>query len=420
MNIATQVPTLGASGSYTLNFLKNGSTFASQTQLVPASTNFLTISTARVYITSNRTYDDYSYYSKLVVDPIQIKDSSNNLVHTIPSGIYLYILTGSANPCVGPVFGLSGEYKVAKDYHIVYATGSSSTAPDPLTIGASIVTGSVYVSNNIKLCSSATTYNMKYINNAIVYERNESTDGNGLWYTTATSNLESNQTFALSTDSTNLTQGDIIEVKLQQDYMSTTNFTSSFTSAGTLGLSQDNQVIGLYPFATSSLVTSSFISQSVGTSRLVINSSLSSYYGYQFLPNFSTGSISSSSLYSKYGSVDYPFLVSTGDLVVLKENNLYQEYEIQSVSNQTNGALVIDVTPEINASFLPITDLTEVLFLTKKQDETNVVFNFTKKPGQTSYGLIIPNNISPDVLKNIDSVVKEIQSKLVETNTTLQ
>ena len=420
MNIATQVPILGASGSYTLSFLKNGSTFATQTRLVPPSTNFLTISSQRVYITSTRTYDDYSYYSKLVVDPIQIKDSSNNLVHTIPAGQYLYILTGSANPCFGPVFGISGEFKVAQDYHVVYATGSTSTAPDPLTIGASIITGSAYSSNNMKLCSSAITYNMKYINSAIVYERNESIDGNGDWYSTATSTLDSSQTFALSAEPTNLTQGDIIEVKLQQDYMSTTNFTSSFTSAGTLGISQDDQVIGLYPFATSSLVTSSFISQSIGTSRLVINSSLSSYYGYQFLPNFSTGSIASSSLFTKYGSVDFPFTISTGDLVVLKENNLYQEYEIQRVSNQSNGAITMDVTPEINTSFLPITDLTEVLFLTKRQDETNVVFNFAKKPGQTSYGLIIPNNISPDVLKNIDSVVKEIQSKLVETNTTLQ
>jgi hypothetical protein len=261
---------------------------------------------------------------------------------------------------------------------------------------------------------------MKYINSAIVYERNESVDGNGVWYSAATSTLDSTQTFVLAAEPTNLTQGDIIEVKLQQDYMSTPNFTSSFTSAGTLGISQDDQVIGLYPFATSSLVTSSFISQSIGTSRLVINSSLSSYYGYQFLPNFSTGSIASSSLFSKYGSVDFPFTISTGDLVVLKENNLYQEYEIQRVSNQSNGAITMDVTPEINTSFLPITDLTEVLFLTKRQDETNVVFNFAKKPGQTSYGLIIPNNIAPDVLKNIDSVVKEIQSKLVETNTTLQ
>lgn len=419
MNIDTQVPILGASGSYTLNFLKNGSTFASQTQLVPASTNFLTLTSTRVYLDSNRTYDEYSYYSKLVTDPIQIKDDSGNLLFTIPTGQYLYIATGSANPCLGPVYGLSGEYKTAQDYHILYGTGSSATAPDPLSGGTNI-TGSVRTSGTFRACSSVTSYTFQYINNAIIYERNTSVEGNGDWYSTATSTLDSTQTFALSTDSTNLTQGDIIEVKLQQDYMSTTNFTSSFTSAGTLGISQDNQVIGLYPFATSSLVTSSFISQSVGTSRLVLNNSLSSYYGYQFLPNFSTGSIASSSLFSKYGAVDFPFTLGVGDLAVLKENNLYQEYEVQSISNQSNGALVIDVTPEINTSFLPITDLTEVLFLTKRQDETNVVFNFPKKPGQTSYGLVIPNNISPDILKNIDSVVKEIQSKLIETNTPLQ
>jgi hypothetical protein len=241
-------------------------------------------------------------------------------------------------------------------------------------------------------------------------------DGRGDWYSTATSTLTSTQDFSLATDFVNLSQGEIVEFKLQQDYMSTTNFTSSFYTAGTVGLTQDNQVVGLYPFATSSLVTSSFISQSSGTSRLILNKSLSGYYGYQFLPDFSTGSIASSSLYYKYGAVDYPFTLATGDLVVLKEANLYQEYEIQSVSFQGNGAITVDITPEINSSFLPITDLTEVLFLTRKQDETNVVFSFPKKTGQTSYGLIIPSNIAPDILKNIDEIVKEIQSKLVETN----
>jgi hypothetical protein len=415
LNINTDLPILGASGSYTLSVLKNGSPIASQTKLVSPSSNFLTVSSTRVYLDSNRTYDAYSYYSKLVTDPIQIKDDSGNLLFTVPIGQYLYIATGSANPCLGPVFGLSGEFRTAQDYHILYGTGSSATAPDPLSGGTNI-TGSVRTSGTFRACSTITSYTFEYINNAIIYERNTSVDGRGDWYSTATSTLTSTQDFSLATDFVNLSQGEIVEFKLQQDYMSTTNFTSSFYTAGTVGLTQDNQVVGLYPFATSSLVTSSFISQSSGTSRLILNKSLSGYYGYQFLPDFSTGSIASSSLYYKYGAVDYPFTLATGDLVVLKEANLYQEYEIQSVSFQGNGAITVDITPEINSSFLPITDLTEVLFLTRKQDETNVVFSFPKKTGQTSYGLIIPSNIAPDILKNIDEIVKEIQSKLVETN----
>jgi hypothetical protein len=54
-----------------------------------------------------------------------------------------------------------------------------------------------------------------------------------------------------------------------------------------------------------------------------------------------------------------------------------------------------------------------VLFLKKLPDETNMYLNFKKRPGKTSYGLVIPQNIDPAVMQNIDEISKEIQTKLL-------
>ena len=47
------------------------------------------------------------------------------------------------------------------------------------------------------------------------------------------------------------------------------------------------------------------------------------------------------------------------------------------------------------------------------QDETNAYLTFIKHPGQTSYGFLIPENLSPDVLANIDTITKEVKQKLI-------
>ena len=55
----------------------------------------------------------------------------------------------------------------------------------------------------------------------------------------------------------------------------------------------------------------------------------------------------------------------------------------------------------------------QVLILKKIQDETNIIFSYIKPPGQTSYGFLIPENLSPDVLANIDTITKQVKQKLL-------
>jgi len=56
---------------------------------------------------------------------------------------------------------------------------------------------------------------------------------------------------------------------------------------------------------------------------------------------------------------------------------------------------------------------TRFLVLSRRQDETNVILSFTKRDGKTSYGFLIPDNISPAVLANIDTITREVKQKLL-------
>jgi len=414
LDLSTEVQSTGISGSYTYSVLKNGSSITSQTKFIPTSSQYLSVTNFRAYIDSNRSYDSLAYYATptTTTTPIEIRGQSGDLIDTIPVGQYLYIVTGSGNICKGPV---SGEYVIANDIQYLYGYGASSTAPNP-TLGGVTITGSVYGTVNLTPCGAATSRTFNYINSAIVWSNS---DGGGNWISTVNTNLTSTQNFSIATDYLTLTTGDVIEFKLQLDSLNTTNFTSSLSTAGTLGFTQGTQVVGLYPFATSSAAP--FVSGTDGNNQLILNNELSGFYGYQFLPEFTTGSIQSSSLFNSYGAVDYPFSLDVGDTVIVKKGTLYQESEVRAVEiSGSNSVVKITINPELPSSFLPINLLTEVIFLSKKKDESNVIFNFAKKPGQTSYGLVIPNNVSPRLMKNIDSITREIQSKLIETNQPLQ
>ena len=56
---------------------------------------------------------------------------------------------------------------------------------------------------------------------------------------------------------------------------------------------------------------------------------------------------------------------------------------------------------------------TRFLLLSRRPDETNVITTFTKREGKTSYGFLIPENISDNVLLNINTITKEVKQKLI-------
>ncbi len=53
------------------------------------------------------------------------------------------------------------------------------------------------------------------------------------------------------------------------------------------------------------------------------------------------------------------------------------------------------------------------VFYKRVPDETNINLLFNKKPGSTSYGFLIPNNLQPDMLKNIDILTAQLKQKLL-------
>jgi hypothetical protein len=160
---------------------------------------------------------------------------------------------------------------------------------------------------------------------------------------------------------------------------------------------------------------------------LYLDSDLSSVYtpltssGDQifYAPNIE-GDISD--IYSKYGDVDYAFHMNIGDSIILKDaRNFTYEFGVKEVVydsvNKCYGFKLLSTMDStlFNELFFNTDNKRyfEILYLNKIKDETNVLAVFTKKDGRTSYGFIIPDNLHPDVLANIDTITKEVKQKLL-------
>jgi hypothetical protein len=53
------------------------------------------------------------------------------------------------------------------------------------------------------------------------------------------------------------------------------------------------------------------------------------------------------------------------------------------------------------------------LLLSRVEDETNAYLTFNKRDGKTSYGFIIPQDISTTYLDNIDTITRQVKQKLL-------
>jgi uncharacterized protein (TIGR02145 family) len=181
---------------------------------------------------------------------------------------------------------------------------------------------------------------------------------------------------------------------------------------------------GNYPFVTPTISSNPPRDYYISASQniLVLNRQLSNFYeGSTYLPTFQTGSnFFTGSLYSKFGDVNLPFKFQTGNIfIAVDQNGRYFESRIKTISNTSNGLKQIELydsmstrlSDQINENLM-----LEVLFLGNEKDETNVVLTFSKKPGQTSYGFLIPETLAPDVLENIDTITKQVKQKLLSNS----
>ncbi len=239
-------------------------------------------------------------------------------------------------------------------------------------------------------------------------------------FTSSVGNLSAVLNFNVTSSFKDLSPNDQIYFKLLQ-VTSSNNYTASILATGNqtsytgLKNSIDTSVIGIEPFAVTS--SGQFVSQSNGVDTVYFNKSLTGFRDYLYLP-----STSSVSLHGVYGNVDYTFSPKVGDVILFYYNNntQVQEVTITSVGIVPGGSvLAATVSPNLvnnlSAANYTSTTLSKFVLLSKIPDETNLNLSFDKIDGQTSYGFVIPENLSPDVLKNIDVITRQVKQKLLSS-----
>jgi hypothetical protein len=204
--------------------------------------------------------------------------------------------------------------------------------------------------------------------------------------------------------------------KLTQGGMSSANYTASLVPGGTLTVGTIALGAGGYAFATTS---SGYFIQDLENldsnyATITLSSNLAQYgVGYQFVPYFVSASVTySSSLYSKYGDINTPFQPQYGDKVVLIDNGgAAQDLDVYSFSGNT-----ITVVGDILNNWVDNPTLVKTFLLLRKyNDEQNVILTYNKPNGATSYGFLLPNTVSPEVINNINTLQANVQAQLLST-----
>ena len=237
------------------------------------------------------------------------------------------------------------------------------------------------------------------------------------------SSLSSDIIFDINTSYSPFNQGDQVYFQLRQ-FNYPTNFSASVlpTGNGTLftGLKNSISLSGANTYAyTGSGAIGQFITGSNGINQIILNQSLSGFIDYLYLPTTSSAVLNAS-----YGNVDYTFSPKVGDVILIYYSpTQYQELNISGVSVGTINT-TLTVTPNLVSSLVNTAyssnTINKIIFLSKVPDETNINLTFSKPSGQTSYGFVIPDNLSPEVLKNIDTITRQVKTKLITTNPAVQ
>ena len=329
-----------------------------------------------------------------------------------------FINGGSTNPYTpsnGFIYNVFNNIDGTFDGRIYYSLGSNNNFPS-YSISQNITMDfSANFGVNIQFGSfpQSASYNFSITSGSTTLASQTKS------FTSSLGNLSSVLDFNVTSSYSNFNPGDKVLFKLQQ-VTSSNNYTASLLNTGDLtpytGLRNtiSTATTGINPFATSSVAP--FISSSNGTDTLYLNESLSSFKDYLFLSQ-----TSSANLHTTYGNVDYTFSPKVGDVILLYYNNNAQVQELNIVSAIKNSSILeLKLAPNL-ASNLSVSSYTnstinKLLLLSKIPDETNINLVFDKEDGTTSYGFVIPDNLSPDVLKNIDTITRNVKAKILSTN----
>jgi hypothetical protein len=230
-------------------------------------------------------------------------------------------------------------------------------------------------------------------------------------------------TFTINNPAVSLIAGEKLIFKLQCVSTDTNNFTASLNDQASLRVSSLAAATGYSSVSLSSgfFDSASMANTGSNTTDIVFSAALSGFWdnNYIFVPNPITGSFNS--LYSgsvAYGDVDYNFAPNPPCydivLVYLEDNTYIEARVLREFFSGSYLHLTLDTTlsSTLRASLANKT-YTRFLFLSRREDETNVITTFTKRDGATSYGFLIPQDLSKSVLDNIDVITKEVKQKLL-------
>jgi hypothetical protein len=387
----------------------------------------------------------YSYYPTLYYSGsdqklyFQYVGKGNGILMHFNNGVFGTFISGSGTgsiptyPVILPSGGIYGVFDSPDSdfvngnsyyYNIRFGVSSSNytnnfptySVPQNANMGFSANFGI-----NLQLTSSAQSASYTFsivasgssLNNITLVSQTQA-------FTSSAGNLSTALVFNVTSSNRDFIPGDQVYFKLIQSAPSTNNFTASLARTGTgtpydgLRNSISQTTTGINPFATGSI--GQFISSSNGVDTLILNKSLTSFLDYQYLP-----ATSSIGLYNTYGNINNTFSPKVGDALLIYYNGgiQYQEFNIVDI-NSLNGQYQIKVSPALVSNLTlgsyTSTTVDKLLLLSKQPDETNMYLTFNKKDGQTSYGFIVPDNLSPDVLSNIDTITKQVKQKLLTTN----
>lgn len=228
------------------------------------------------------------------------------------------------------------------------------------------------------------------------------------------------QTKTFSIDQTvPLDINDKLIFKLVLKSSTTTNFTASITE-GNLNIVSTAPSTG-YTSTVCSYFNSASISSSIisgSTKTITFSRGLSLFHDneYQFVPNLLTGS-QTSSLYTTYGDVDYPFAIKPFDIVLTYlSDNTYVESRVLNVATSSSDLVQVTLNNELSSLYrnnLMSGSYQRFLVLKRVEDETSTFLTFRKRDGKTSYGFTIPEDLSDTVLDNIDTITREVKQKLL-------
>jgi hypothetical protein len=234
-----------------------------------------------------------------------------------------------------------------------------------------------------------------------------------------------NRNFTINIPSVELNAGEKLIFKFGVTNISPNNNFTASINEGNLKVSSLAASTG-YSVLTQTSGTGFFHSASMAdtgsnTTDIVLSSALSGFWdnNYIFVPNPLTGSFNS--LYSgsvAYGDVDYNFSPNPPChdivLVYLDDNTYIEARVLREFLSGSFLHLTLDTTlsSTLRAALANQT-YTRFLFLSRRADETNVITTFSKRDGATSYGFLIPQDLSKNVLDNIDVITKEVKQKLL-------